>query len=240
MGFVWAHRKRNPVNFLRKGEFPEKRQYPRYGRRRFHFWCVSTWRQTRRYEKLHVCALSSNGFQISCVSISKFSFSYLCSPHGIDEIWKFLCILFSVISGYFEGGPLCPTNSWGLQKVTRTLLCAMLALRSVAQEKEQTSATNKFANTEHRVWQDPPTSFSSLPAGGSLYFQGPSGPSLCLNEVAIDSTSPHIIPCSSQDERTAIKQLSRSPPGPWGERQCVLSPENGAIWACCKGSGHFP
>lgn len=84
-------------------EFPEKR----HGRRRYHFWCMSTWRQTRRYKKLCVCALSSNDFQISCVSTSKFSCSYLCSPHGIDEIWKFLCILFSVISSYSEVRPLC-------------------------------------------------------------------------------------------------------------------------------------
>lgn len=36
-------------------------------------------------------------------------------------------------------------------------------------------------------------------------------PCLCLIEVAIDTTSLHFIPCSSQEERTAKKQQSRSP-----------------------------
>lgn len=91
----------------------------------------------------------------------------------------------------------------------------MLTLRLVAQEKEQTSATNKLLklNTECDRTLRP-----LLPPCQLVAHHVSRVPVVLLNlyliEVAIDSTSPHFIPCRIQDERTAEKQQSRLPPRP--------------------------
>jgi len=116
---VGVHRKRN----LAKVHFPRKVSTPdRAGGGVTFDTCLHENEQGGTKGCMSVCTILTNVCQTGSISISKLSCSYLCSPHRVDEICKFLCMLFLVISGYFEVMPLCAINPQGLKKVTWTLL----------------------------------------------------------------------------------------------------------------------
>lgn len=147
--------------------------------------------------------------------------SHLCSAHGVDEICKFLCILFLVISGYSEVIPPCPINARGLQRVIWTLLWAILTPKSAAPEEDEMAQNKPPLLTSFTLNTEPDGTLRCPPPSPSwclTMFPGlqRSFPACTSRMVATNIPSLGFVPCSSQDGRTAKKQLLmvKTPPGP--------------------------